>query len=1545
MSIKTITDPTYFELNNQINIPVDDRIQLHKDGEAREAYIVETVKPNRVFTYNKYRQNVLVTNEVVGLTVGAEISYMDKLQWLIDNDYYEEEFIRKYTPEFIESLRVMLEDYNHEFTSFMAIYKFYKQYALITDNGEYYLEDFEDRTLANALYMGDGNEAVATSIAKSIIAKRYVPATPTLQSAGRKRRGEFASCFPAGTMITTNKGKQPIETITEGTMVLTHNKTYQKVTDTMVSPSEALVEITICGQTKPLVATPEHPILATSLMNFVRHPKTDHTEGITRHTFWTEAQDLTLKDYVAVAIQPHHEETKHIEVYRLLHGDTNGYGAELTIVNDAVAYKSIDKKNNKRKNSDVSLRTTPIPNHINLTPEFGRMLGYYLAEGSLIKRDDTILGINFTFNSSAETIINDTSEIIESVFKLTPNKHVRDDGITTLTVHNQIVGKLINKLVGSGYNHKKLTREIETAPKDVLYQLLIGVFRGDGTQTDTYNRLQLTNRPLIEQLRIVALQLGLIPYTSDLVVKYNRSDASSLTITNVTDNNVKFLNEVLDMNIIAQGVSNKNNAFILDGYVFYKVRNVEIITSSEPVYNKDVENNHTYVAENIIVHNCFITQLSDTMSDIGRQITNALQLSRKAGGVGLILGNLRSAGSPIKGKDGLAAGVVPVMKLFEDSFSYSNQLGTRPGAGVAYLPVFHADIMDFLSTKKENADEKVRLKTLSLGLTVPNKFYELVRANQEMALFDPYFIEKEYGKPFTYIDIDAEYDKLVANPNIRKTMVSARAIEQAISELQQESGYPFIINIGTVNTANPIDGRILGSNLCVTGSTRLATATGYRKAIELYGTQEQLNVTIDNRTKDNDLDVNGVSNVSAIPMHMTNPMADVYRLSTKEGYYLDATAYHDTHVLRNDEMVKVPLGEIQPGEKVFIQNGAGTFGHDSFENEAYIMGAIAGDGTFTETERKTVSKSVRLNNFNGKLNKSHHELEVQVEGMINQLHPDVIAGQSTMTPEFAHIEQLSNASLHVLQSSNLAKYLDYEFEFNKETKCVLPERLWTSTSRTIGAYLSGLLQTDGTFYVSEAYKTASVQLGNVNKQFLQEIQQLLLTLGVYSRIYTTKRDVAMLPDSNREMKEYNVQDMHSLRIQDRTDIETLCEHVELRASDIVKYHEWQSWLSSTTRKPKHNFMATVESITHLGQEPVFDTTQMSYHTLIFNGIVTSNCSEILQVQTPSVLNEEQEYEVLGQDIVCNLGSTNIMNMMTAGENFEDDIESMVRGLTLISDATDLRFVPTIEKGNQRLHAIGLGAMGLHSFLANNEIEYDSDESVEFTSVYFMLLNYYTLKASNKLAKEREPFYDFDKSDYASGKYFDKYVSHDYFDVSPKVKALFDDIYVPSLEDWDKLKSEVMEHGIYNAYRMAVAPNGSISYVNDSSASIMPIVNRIEERQEGMTGKIYYPAFGLSDATIPYYKSAFDMDMRKQIDVYAAATEHVDQGMSMNLYMREEPTEGLYEWKDNEPKMTTRDLSILRHYAFKKGIKSMYYVRTMTEDEEFVGANECESCMI
>ena len=156
----------------------------------------------------------------------------------------------------------------------------------------------------------------------------------------------------------------------------------------------------------------------------------------------------------------------------------------------------------------------------------------------------------------------------------------------------------------------------------------------------------------------------------------------------------------------------------------------------------------------------------------------------------------------------------------------------------------------------------------------------------------------------------------------------------------------------------------------------------------------------------------------------------------------------------------------------------------------------------------------------------------------------------------------------------------------------------------------------------------------------------------------------------------------------------------------------------------------------------------------------------------------------------------------------------------------------------------------------------------------------------------------------------------------------------------------MQDGLYNAYRLAVAPNGSTAYINDSTASLTPIVNRIEERQEKMIGKIYYPAPYLSNDTMPYYKSAYDMDMRKVIDTYAAAQQHVDQSMSLTLFMRSTIPDGLYDWKAGRTnKMTTRDLNLLRHYAYKKGIKSIYYIRTFTDDNDEIGANQCESCVI
>ena len=189
---------------------------------------------------------------------------------------------------------------------------------------------------------------------------------------------------------------------------------------------------------------------------------------------------------------------------------------------------------------------------------------------------------------------------------------------------------------------------------------------------------------------------------------------------------------------------------------------------------------------------CFLLRLEDNMESIGRGINSALQLSKRGGGVALMLTNIREHGAPIKGIENQSSGVIPVMKLLEDSFSYANQLGARQGAGAVYLNAHHPDILRFLDTKRENADEKIRIKTLSLGVVIPDITFQLAKKNEDMYLFSPHDVEKVYGQAFSEISVTEKYHEMVDNPQIRKE-INARAFFQTIAEIQFESGYPYIM--------------------------------------------------------------------------------------------------------------------------------------------------------------------------------------------------------------------------------------------------------------------------------------------------------------------------------------------------------------------------------------------------------------------------------------------------------------------------------------------------------------------------------------------------------------------------------------------------------------------------------------------------------------------------------------------------------------------------------------------------------------------------------
>ena len=542
---------------------------------------------------------------------------------------------------------------------------------------------------------------------------------------------------------------------------------------------------------------------------------------------------------------------------------------------------------------------------------------------------------------------------------------------------------------------------------------------------------------------------------------------------------------------------------------------------------------------------CFLVRIEDNMESIARGINAALQLSKRGGGVALLLSNLREEGAPIKHIENQSSGVVPVMKLLEDSFSYANQLGARQGAGAVYLSAHHPDILKFLDTKRENADEKIRIKSLALGVVIPDITFRLAKERKPMALFSPYDVERVMGMPFADVDITAHYDEMLADERIRRTMIDARALFTTIAEVQFESGYPYLLFADNANRANPIDGRITMSNLC---------------------------------------------------------------------------------------------------------------------------------------------------------------------------------------------------------------------------------------------------------------------------------------------------------------------------------------------------------------------------------------------------------SEILQVQEPSTYNTDLSYAHVGRDISCNLGSLNIAKAMDG--DLAASVRSAIRALTAVSEATRIDSVPSIRRANDEGHAIGLGQMNLHGFLAREGIMYGSPEALDFTNCYFMAVAYHAYRASNELARERgRAFGGFERSTYAkpagAGNYFDRYVNgtETLEPRTPVVRELFArfGVALPTAADWADLQRAVLQSGLYNQNLQAVPPTGSISYINHATSSIHPIASKIEIRKEGKIGRMYYPAPYMTNENLDLYQDAYAIGWKAIIDTYAEASRHVDQGLSLTLFFPDTAT--------------TRDINKAQIYAWRKGIKTLYYIRIRQQALEGTEVAGCVSCML
>ncbi|MBE2208242.1 MAG: ribonucleoside-diphosphate reductase subunit alpha [Saprospiraceae bacterium] len=254
----------------------------------------------------------------------------------------------------------------------------------------------------------------------------------------------------------------------------------------------------------------------------------------------------------------------------------------------------------------------------------------------------------------------------------------------------------------------------------------------------------------------------------------------------------------------------------IDGVKYLRImEKTKIDDKPEFVYTLGVEDDHSYVVEGVVAENCFLLSMTeDSIKGIFETLQRCALISQSAGGIGLSIHNIRATGSYIKGTNGASNGIIPMLKVFNDTARYVDQGGgKRKGAFAVYLEPWHADVFEFLELKKNHGKEELRARDLFYAMWISDLFMERVKADAEWSLFCPHEapgLYDTYGGEF-----EALYHRYEQEGRARKT-VKAQELWFAILESQIETGTPYILYKDAANKKSNQKnlGTIRSSNLC-----------------------------------------------------------------------------------------------------------------------------------------------------------------------------------------------------------------------------------------------------------------------------------------------------------------------------------------------------------------------------------------------------------------------------------------------------------------------------------------------------------------------------------------------------------------------------------------------------------------------------------------------------------------------------------------------------------------------------------------------------------
>ncbi|MBI4434597.1 hypothetical protein HY635_02160 [Candidatus Uhrbacteria bacterium] len=846
----------------------------------------------------------------------------------------------------------------------------------------------------------------------------------------------------------------------------------------------------------------------------------------------------------------------------------------------------------------------------------------------------------------------------------------------------------------------------------------------------------------------------------------------------------------------------------------------------------------------VTFYNCFvIPSPDDSRGGILDSVKLMVEIMSRSGGVGVNLSSLRPRGAYVRGVNGSASGAVSFGGLYSYATGLITQGGSRRGALMLMLNDDHPDIEEFITVKRTMG----LVTNANLSVCISDRFMEAVKENADWDL-------RWGGKVY-------------------KTL-KAKALWDLICDSAWASGEPgtFFVERANKRSNTWYFEKLISTNPCVTGDTRVATNDGLIRIDELAASSRPLRAVLDTRMDAAHAD-------APVECAFRTGRKRVYRLETSEGYTVRLTADHRVRTTRGF----IPASELRKDDAILIRNRKGGFGTTGDATTGRLIGWYVGDGHYN------TSKKALVYSFFGS---EKRELTPMFSRAINAVvatRKTAWATQRAYDP--VHAVAIDERDEERVSSRRLAQIFGTMGIDLAGEKLRVPEVVFRGNEDMQRGFLAALFTADGQVSGS-LEKGVSVRLTSISRELLQDVQQVLLNFCIPSTIYENRRmeQRRTMPDGRGGMRAYTCAAQHDLVIA-KSALRTFAGSVGFLTNE--KQSRLEALIVQYRRGPyASTFTARFSGLVPLGIEDVYDLTEPITHSFVANGLVVHNCGE----------------QPLGPWSVCNLGSLNVAAFAIDHgidqpaefdwERFRWAARTATRFLDNVIDATYYPYEEnrTAQMGIRRQ---GLGFMGLGDLLIRMHVRYGSTEGVELTRQLYRTMRDESYRASVEIAKEKGTFPKFDREKYLEGWF---------------IQRLPEDI-----------REGIREHGIRNAVLLTQAPTGTTSLFAGVTSGIEPVYDFVFIRKDRIgEHEVYHPRYRQwldthPGATPPdYFVNAKQLTPEEHVRTQAAAQEFIDSSISKTV---------------NAPEThTVADVQTLYRLGYELGCKGMAYFRENSRNE-------------